>query len=134
MYDMNYVLYITYCKKIKSMVLENWSDLGIVIEISGFILLLIFWKVPTYSDLFRWKRTQILYKLIFGYEKYAKRISDNKAMDDDDTITRSTGLAVNSDNKVPLSFLRFWKSMRIFSILVVISGLLLQFSLINPST
>lgn len=114
------------------MVFENLSDLGILIEISGFILLLIFWKIPTYTDLFRWQKFVINFKYVFGYKKIAKIISHSKPMDDDDTIKRSTGLAVQSDNSVPSEFLRFWKTIRTFSILIVIGGLILQFSLFNP--
>jgi len=114
------------------MILENWSDVGIFIEISGFVLLLFFWKLPSYSNLHLWKKSQIIYKIIFGEEKYVRRISDNKTMSEDDTITRSSSILSESDNKVPKDFLGFWKFMRIFSILVVISGLILQLAMFNP--
>ncbi|GKS67409.1 hypothetical protein YTPLAS73_09560 [Nitrosarchaeum sp.] len=125
---------LTQDKKIEFMVLENLSDLGIVIEISGFVLLLFFWKIPTYTDLFRWQKFLIFFKFFFGYEKIAKIISESKIMDDDDTMTRSTSLSVSSNNSIPSEFLRFWKIMKKFSILIVILGLVLQLSCLNFPT
>jgi len=114
-----------------SMVFENWSDFGILIEIMGFALILFFWKFPTYSDLHAWKKSQILYKFIFGEEKYVRRISDNKSMDEDDTITRTNSILGESDNKVPREFLRFWNIMKTLSFMAVILGLGLQFCFFN---
>lgn len=111
--------------------LQILSDVGIAIEIIGFILGLLFWRAPKYSDLYKWKKIQKLYKFIFGEEKYRLRLLDDTVMDDDDTITKTTGLALEEDNKVPKQFLHFWKYMRRLSFIVVIIGLFFQFSFLT---
>lgn len=108
------------------LVLQNLSDIGILIEILGFVFILLFWRTPTYSNLLRWKKLQKPYKFIFGEKKYQKRISDNTPMHDDDEITRTTGMALEGDNQVPKEFLRFWKTMKTLSFILVIIGLILQ--------
>lgn len=113
------------------MVPENLSDVGILIEILGFVFVLLFWRTPTYSNLFRWKKLQKPYKFIFGKRKYQQRISDNTPMHDDDEITRTTGIALEEDNQIPKEFLRFWKTMKVLSFILVIIGLILQFRLLQ---
>lgn len=115
------------------LVFQNLSDLGILLEIIGFLLVLLYQPNPTYSDLFRWKKSQRLYKLFFGEKKYQQRVLDNTTMDDDDTITKSTGIALEQDNMVPKAFLRYWKWMRKISYFIVIIGLILQFSWLSQS-
>lgn len=117
---------------LNSLVLEDSADIGIFIEIIGFILILVFWRVPAYSDLHRWKQSQILYK-IFGKARYFRRITDDTEMTDDDTITRATGMAMEGDNMVPKPFLSLWKRMKIVSFALIIIGLGFQFSFI-PKT
>jgi len=44
-------------------------DIGITIEIVGFVLMLIFWKIPTYHMLRNWKIFQTWRKFL-GKKKY----------------------------------------------------------------
>jgi len=60
-------------------------------------------------------------------------ISDDAVMADGDTITRTTGMGFSDANMVPKRFLSFWKGMKVFSLLLVIAGLVLQFSFISKT-
>ena len=105
---------------------EWFAILGIILEIFGFLFVLFFWRVPTYSALNKWYQLQKIYKLFFGTKKYEKRLIDIVVYKENKEEIRKGRLLISGEPIVPRAFVPFWNRMKWIGFFLVMVGLILQ--------
>jgi len=96
------------------------SDYGLFLEGIGFVLMVLFWKVPTHKDRDNWIK---LFKKISFLSR-----SDYKWRDLNPSRFIGHHYEPNEGPKVPKSFAIFWQYGRFVGLSLVLSGLALQHS------
>lgn len=102
------------------------TDVGICIEIIGFILLLKYWKDPRDFHLKRWDNFIIKIKI----EKFFKQKTYWKEISPDTNLAWKSRPDYNGP-KVPKYFKVYWIFFRFFGLTLILVGLFLQFRWLN---